>query len=490
MIRARRLGSTIALATLVGVMSSSFAHDLIDIYALSYQHDSVYQQARADYLSAREGYPQARANLLPSLDLSGELRRSKLHQQTGSTQNTSRYTLSLDQRLFHVNDWFALKEADYSVQSAAATLAGSQQELMIRTAEAYFNVLSAQDNLSFATAQRRQLDEQLRQTNERYKVGVVAITDVKEAQSRRDAALAQEIGDKNALADRMEELRALTLKTPGPLSGLRTSIPLIRPQPLNMEAWVETAQMQEFDLKAARLAVKAAKANVHQQQAGHLPTVDLRTFYEGRDEPRARAASSTPFSKGWSVAVQGNLPIFEGFAIQSRAKQASYDHLSSQYRLETARRLAVTNTRNAYRGVLTNISQVQALYQAVESAKIALKATKAGFSVGTKTNVDVLDRIADLFEQRQRYAEARYSYILSSLRLKREAGILSVDDLREVNAWLVTRAPHRLSHRQTHHNPHQAKRVAKKLGKIHRKKASYTLSEKARAAKDKQISAS
>lgn len=417
------------------------AHNLLQVYEMAYHNDPTYKAAETDYLAAREAFPQARANLLPSLTLDGEIARSKRELDEGDTLNTSSYTLTLSQRIFHLNDWFALKGASYSVKRAAAIFAASQQDLMLRVATAYFDILAAQDDLSFALVQKKQLGEQLHQTKERFKVGVVAITDVKEAQSRYDSARATAIGQENELANRQEELRAIIQLEPGVIDRLQETIPLVRPSPQNMAAWVSTAERQDYDLIAARYAVKAAKQNKYEQYAGHMPTVTFTSNFQGRDENFQRAQSATPFAKSWSVALQGSVPIFSGFGVQSRARQASYQHLSAMHNYELAHRTTLNNTRNAYRGILTSISQVHALHEAVQSAETALEATKAGFSVGTKTNVDVLDRISDLFQQRQRYSAARYAYVLNTLQLKREAGILSVPDLEQINRWLI---PHKV----------------------------------------------
>jgi len=204
-----------------------------------------------------------------------------------------------------------------------------------------------------------------------------------------------------------------------------------------MEAWVQTAERQDYDLKAAEYAVKEAEKKKYESYAKHLPTAQVAMHYQGRDEAFQRAQSATPFAKGWEIALQGELPIFEGFGTQSRAKQAGYDYVTAIHNHEAERRNTLNNTRNSYRGVLTSISQVDALKKAVASAKTALEATQAGFTVGTKTNVDVIDRIADLFRQQQLHSAARYSYVLNTLQLKREAGILSSKDLQQINQWLV-----------------------------------------------------
>jgi outer membrane protein len=331
--------------------------------------------------------------------------------------------------VFYYQQWVHYQQASEQVKAAHATYAAAEQDLIVRTIKGYFNVLRAVDTLSFAGAQRKAFDKFLDQTEQRYKAGLIAITDVQIAKAQRDSAYAEEMVAENGVHDAREQLREITGQPVASLVSLRQEIPLESPDPQNPEAWVQTALSHNFQLQALRYQTEATRSHIKLSHAGHLPSVVLSS--------NLARASSTPLEARhtWKVLGLGiSLPLFSGGLIRSQTREAVHLYEQAQKNLETLHRSLERQSRQAYAGVLTQISQSKALQQAVISNQSALEATEAAFNVGTRTIVDVLSAQSNLIQAQQQYANARYAYIMQSLQLKQVAGSLSPEDLFQINA--------------------------------------------------------
>lgn len=421
------------------------AADLLSSFALAERNDPEYRSTLASRDATRELRPQARANLwLPVVQLSAEtiqnwqtIESTLQFGGTGSSSpefNSRQYQLNVRQPVYHYDRWVALKQADLAISQADTEVGAALQALIIRVAERYFDVLAAEDNLEFAAAEKNALQRQLDQARQRFEVGLIAITDVQEAQAGYDLAVALEIQAINALDNAREALREVTGQYQEDVARLGTDMPLIQPDPADIDEWTQTALNQNLSLQAARQAADRAMEEIRLQYSGHLPSLDLVGGY-GSSITGGRFGD-TEIDAG-SIGLQMTLPIYEGGRVSSRTRQAEHLHRESLERLEQARRSAQRQSRDAYLGVISGISQVQALNQAVVSNQSALEATEAGFEVGTRTAVDVVTSQQALSRAQRDFARARYDYVLNLLRLKQAAGTLAPEDVALVNDWLV-----------------------------------------------------
>lgn len=439
--------STLARATAAAVLAllalPAQAVDLAALARLAQERDAELAAARAAYHAAIERRPQAKAALLPEVGFGADASRTWLRDRSGkgsdAAYNNYRYTLSLTQPLFRRDRWIALRQADAEVARAGAELAVAEQDLLLRVAERYFAVLAARADLDFARSEKAAIAHQLAQARRRFEVGLVAVTDVREAEARHDQAVAAEIAAANALDSAVEALAEITGETHRELADAPADLPLARPEPEAMDAWVATAAERNPELEAARRALEAARAEVHRRRAGHLPTLDLVASHAYEDLNFGGIAKVKRLDS--TVALQLQVPIYAGGAVVSATREAAERAAEARQRLELARRRTTRAVRDAYRGVLTAISRVEALRRAVVSAETALEATEAGFEAGTRTIVDVLNAQRDLHRARRDFARARYDYLLNGLRLRRAAGILSPADIAAVSALLRERTP-------------------------------------------------
>lgn len=429
-------------ASLVIVPLPVTAEDLLDVFSLAEKNDPTYLQATAEYRAALEAKPQAISQLLPLVNLSAD---SAVNRQDISTQsnfgasgefdfNSHGYSLSLTQPLFRYDRFISLKQADSSIQQAEAELTLAQQELIVRIAERYFAVLGSIDNLEFAQAEARSLSRQLDQANQRFEVGLSAITDVTEAQAGFDLASARVIQAQNAIDNAYEAMRELTGMYITEFNILGDEVPLVRPDPEAIEDWTKTAMNQNMAINAANFAAETARKEIDVQRAGHYPTLDL-VASKRYDSSGGRFGGADTHTEVLGLEV--NVPLFAGGLVNSQTREAYENYNAAMHSLEQARRSAQRLTREAYLGVISGISQVKALDQAVVSSETALEATEAGFEVGTRTAVDVVATQRTLSDARRNYSQAKYEYILDTLRLKQAAGTLAPDDLQQINNWLT-----------------------------------------------------
>ncbi len=412
--------------------TSSLSADLTSIYSLAERNDPNYQQVISKHRAALESRPQARSQLLPSLDITANTKRNNQDITSSSTFgsdgeidfNSHGYSLNLSQPLFHRDRFIALSQADSEIKESEAKLAKAQQDLIVSVSETYFNVLRSVDNLEFAKIEVESLSRQLEQANQRFEVGLSAITDVQEAQAGHDLAVAQKIQAINGIDNAKEEIRELTGEYIDEFDGLGENITLIKPVPEDISSWADLSIEQNLDISAANFALETARKEIKKQYAGHLPTVDIVASH-GYDSTGGRFGSTRTDRS--SIGLELNVPIFSGGFVSSKTREAYEQYNFAMHYLEKSRRTAQRNTREAYLGVISGISQVNALKQAVISSETALTATEAGFEVGTRTAVDVIGSQRATSKARRDYSNAKYNYILNTLKLKRSAGILSPD---------------------------------------------------------------
>ncbi|MGH8496356.1 MAG: TolC family outer membrane protein [Gammaproteobacteria bacterium] len=434
------------------------AADLGDAYERAVQSDPLLREAEANRLAALEAKPQARALLLPQLNFQASRTETEIegagsffqpggetgfvipfNQQEDSTDTV--FNLQLQQTLFRWDQWVALRQADSTVAQAEANYLAAQQDVITRVAQRYFDVLAARDTLESEEVAKQAIARQLEQAEKRFEVGLIAITDVQEAQAAYDQAVAAEIAASRNLATARELLREITGEYFADLAAPGDEMPLEPPVPASEEEWVAIAMDQNLNLISSRLGADIAREQIKLQRAQHYPTLDLVASRNEFDSEAdlivdGQAGPSEDDFTTDTIALQLNFPIFSGGLTTSRVREAVYLHRAAKEQLERVARETERLARDSYLGVLTGISRVEALGQAVESSRTALEATEAGFEVGTRTTVDVLDARRNLLAAQTNYARSRYDYVLNMLQLKRAAGTLTAEDISQVNGWL------------------------------------------------------
>jgi len=429
------------LVATLGVMlvpANLYAADLLSLYQQARQSDPQIRAARASREAGQEARPQALSQLLPNLSLSGDVSYSDrdIHSPptfAGRGDFTSNsLALNVVQPLFRKDRLVALEQADEQIKQADANLETAQQELILRVAQAYFGVLSAKDNLTFAETEKKAIARQLEQAQERFDVGLVAITDVHEAQARFDQSRANEISAQNEVNNAMEALREIVSEADYDLDRLKDDVPLLAPEPQDIQQWADTALQNNPRILSARLASNIARQDIDSKYAGHYPSLDLVGSYS-RSRVEEDFGNDVDLA---SVGVQLTLPIYAGGGVSSATRQARFQYEAAQETLEAERRAVGRQVRDAYRGIETSISRVYALEATELSARSALEATEAGFEAGTRTLVDVLNSQRDLYRAKRDYAQSRYDYVLNTLLLLQSAGTLNEEDVVRVNTWL------------------------------------------------------
>ena len=419
-----------------------FAADLIDIYRDALSQDPVYNSARYAYDAGKEALPQARAGVLPSIGFSASVNRNNRETEGFDKldYNGHSYTLSLSQPLFRMQNWIALDQAGLQVKQSEAVFADASQGLIVRTAQAYFDVLLAQDNVSLSGAQKTAISEQLAQAKRNFEVGTATITDTYEAQAKYDLAVAKEISDLNDQEIKKQALQQLIGKMPASLAPLRDNPGLALPQPSEMEQWVKAAEEASPVIAQLRLAYEIATKEVSRNRSGHLPTLDLTGSYTNGNTPLTTASGSLGSlvdNKSSVIGLTLSIPLYQGGGTQSRIRQSLSNKDRAEQDLENTKRTVSQSVRQSYLGVTNGVAQVKALEAALVSNKSSLDATVLGKEVGVRTNVDVLNAQQQLFQAQRDLQQARYTTILSQLRLKSAAGRLKEEDLAEVNRLLA-----------------------------------------------------
>lgn len=420
----------------------STAEDLLQVYAMALKSDPQLLAEAASKRAVSELDDQARANFLPQVGLSADT--GKINQDISADvlsddleYNSHGYSLSITQPVFHKENFVQQTQADIAIESADASYLAKEQELIIRVAEDYFDLLGRQDDLSFLIAEREAIALQLEQTIQRFDVGMVTITDVAESRAAHDLADAEVINAENEVANSKERLRETSGAYIDELASLKEESPLVTPDPEDINQWTTVALSQNPNLVVAHKNVENARQDIELQKSGHYPSLDLvgQKDYSSQSNTSLNGSRKTHQD---SISLQFNLPLYEGGSINSRSREATHRLDQAMQNEEEQRRAVKRQTRESYNSVLSGISRVKALKQAVISSEKALESTEAGYEVGNRTTVEVLNVRRSLFGAHRDYAQARYDYIVDILRLKQAAGTVSTDDLNRINQWLGT----------------------------------------------------
>jgi outer membrane protein len=459
---ARILWSCLLATLLTGALAHAQATDFINIYQRALQNDPLLREAEANRLAAREARPQALSALLPQVTLTGQVSNTEsdgvsvFFTGTGDIATTetrldadgSGYVARLEQSIFRWENWAAWQQAGKQVAQAEAQYLAAQQNLVLRVTQRFFGVLAAQNDLEAQQSALDAISRQLEQANKRFEVGLIAITDVQEAQAAYDAGVAAVIAAKRALATSEELLREITGDSvpASALSRPGESMPLQPPQPASEERWIAAAMEQNPGLIASRLAAEIARDDIRIARGGHAPFVSLTATRTDTTSDGTRTTASGAFpadsdSVVDEIALQVTVPIYSGGRTSSRVRQTVYLHRAAKERLERIARETERSTRDAYLGVMSEISRVQALGQSLESSRTALQAIEAGYEVGTRTAVDVLDARRALAQAETTYARSRYDYLLNLIQLKLAAGNLAMADVEQINQLLQPPPP-------------------------------------------------
>ena len=437
----------IALLSLALSGAPAFAADLLQVYRDAVAYDAQFASAKAAWEAGQEKLPQGRAGLLPVISATAsttwndvDYNRRMLNTPPIDAQyNTNGYTLTLTQPIFRWQNIEQYGQSKLQVVAADAQFAQARQDLVLRVAQAYFDVLLAQDSLGLAQAQKKAIGEQLEAAKRNFEVGTATITDTHEAQARFDLVTAQELAAQNDLEIKRQARRQVIGKVPESLAVLRAQVQLQRPQPDDMGKWVEAAESGSPLVAAQQAALEIADKEINKQRAGHLPTLDL-VATRGRSSATGGLAAgvSLPGSDTHSntIGLQLTLPIFAGGAVMSKDREAVALREKARADLDNTRRAAALGARQAYLGVTSGMAQVRAYEQALVSSQSALDSNKLGYEVGVRINIDVLNAQQQLFATRRDLAKARYDTLVAQLRLKAAAGSLGEDDVQAINALL------------------------------------------------------
>ncbi len=420
------------------------AADLLDIYRAALASDPVYSAARASWSAAQEKLPQSRAGLLPQASLSASTQhndrdlnfRDSTQPGSRSQFNSNSASVSITQPIYRQQNFAAYEQGKIQVVLADAQLAAAGQDLILRVAQAYFDVLLARDSVAFAESQKTAIGQQLEQAKRNFEVGNATITDTHEAQARYDLVTAQEIAARNDLEVRNRALEQLIGRAAPALALLGKRFTLQPPDPSSMESWVEQARSLSLQVRIALENLNFSTLDVRRNRGAHHPTLDAyATVSESSSGSGTQGGAGTETSSK-VVGLQLAIPLYQGGAISSRVREAIANEDRARQDLENARRSAELAARQGYLGVTSGIAQVRALEAALVSNQSSLDSTRLGQEVGVRTQVDVLNAQQQLFSARRDLAQARYNYILSLLRLKAAAGQLGETDLERVNSWL------------------------------------------------------
>lgn len=429
----------IGLTAMVTSYSSS-AENLVDVYQQAQANDPVVLKAHAQFMASKENIIQARSVLLPQLYAFGqfELTEQEVNDIKSEDNETKTIGASLSMELYHHASWLKLGTAKKIAHQSDIAFQVAQQELIVRVTKAYFDVLSAKDDLEFAKAEKKAIARQLDQTKQRFKVGLTAITDVHEAQAQFDNTVTAEIRAENSVFNAEEALREITNIYPRNLDVLNTKrFSASRPTPDSANDWQQTAEAKNLSLISQKISVDISKDSINTARAGHYPTIDLKGRYSKSDIDDQLMPSPTVDFNSQSIGIEINVPLYTGGAITSSVRQAQSNYVAASQDLSKTHRNVVRSTRNAYNTVIAAVSAIKSLEQSVISAESALRATEAGMDVGIRTIVDVLDSTRNLYNAKRNLSSTRYSYIQAILSLKQAAGTITEQDLVDVNNGLL-----------------------------------------------------
>lgn len=422
------------------------AEDLIEVFEKALQNDPIVKQAEAKQSSAGEKREQGLARFFPVISATGASAREWRHSKIPSLTNlfpasqeywNSSFSLNFSQPLFHWDHWVQLSQSDNQIAQAEADYQAELQNLMVRTTEAYFNILSAQDNLNFTVSEKEAISKQLEQAKARFDAGVIPITDVYEAQAAFDQTAANEIEAINNLDNQKEALKEIIGETEGQLNLLGETLPLKKPEPQDISKWSDNAEINNLSIISAFNQMEIARKNIDMQRNGHMPKLDLVGTYGVTENGSAFG----PRGDTQNIGVQLNVPLFEGGAVNSRTRQASFEYQAAKENLTAVKRSVKKDVHNTYRNVMTNMGRIDALKTTVSSTASALEASEAGFEVGIRTMVDVLVEQRNVYRAKRDLSRARYDYLINTIKLKQTTSSLTQTDLESINSLLMTSVP-------------------------------------------------
>lgn len=428
---------------LAGAFLSLNAHaiDLLQVYREALANDAPYASARAQLAAGQEKSTQGRSGLLPTVGVGGSYNRTDLESSSAGVTssrdfNSHGYTVSLSQPLFRLANWEQYQQGKLSVAVSQAQFAQAQQDLIVRVAQAYFDVLASQDALASVQAQKTAITEQLASAKRNFEVGTATITDTHEAQARFDLVVAQEFAAQNDLEIKRTALQQIIGKPASQLAALRPGVKLNPPEPASVNTWVQSAEQQNYGVVGQQFALEIAQREIKRNRAGHYPTVDLVASRNHNNQTGSALSPAGSTSDTNTVGVQWSIPLFAGFAVDSRVRESIALEDKARSDLENARRVAAQGARQAFLGVNAGLAQVRALEAAEISSQSALESNRLGYQVGVRINIDVLNAQQQLYSTRRDLSKARYDTIVNGLRLKSAAGTLKEEDLAQINALL------------------------------------------------------
>lgn len=434
--KVRRFGVAIACSCLL--VSTAGAKDLVEVYEMALVSDPVLKTVRAQRNASQENVPIAKSLLLPNLSMGATVDRRYEDIDSDLVSNSQSFNegnaaVQVTQALYDRASWYGVDQAENVSKSADENYRAAELDLMIRTANAYFDVLTAQEVVIYRKAEIAAIKRQLDQAKQRFEVGLIAITSVYEAQASYDGARADLVSAENNLDNANQALAEIVGKELKDLAQLQEELPLEPPEPQDIEYWAKLAQETNPSILSDQQAAEATKQGIEIARSGHYPILDAygnASYYKNNSNINQRTDVA-------EIGVQMVLPIYSGGGVTASTRQASYDYQASLEQLDTTRRLVDTAVRDAFRAVESDILRVQALKATVKSGVSSVAATEAGYEVGTRTIIDVLNQQRALYLNKSEYAAARYNYIRSNLSLKQAAGTLSLDDIKHYNRLLV-----------------------------------------------------
>ena len=443
----RCVSAAFAGVVVLGTSLSAHSADLLSIFKDALGNDAVYASARASLVAGREALPQGFAGLLPTIGATANTVRNEVDvtSRTPSAAfvpgsrvfNTNGFSITLTQPLFRWSNWQTYEQSKLAVMQSEAVFAQAGQDLAVRVAQAYFDVLTAQDTLLVARAKKTAISEQLAQAKRNFEVGTSTIVDTNEAQSRYDLVIAEELAAQNDVEVKRTAVLQIVGKAPTDLSTLRAEVALPAPQPAQMDRWVEAAEGGNYAVKAQEAGAEVAKRAIEVQRAGHFPTLDLTAAHNRNSQSGSATNNIGSDINSTTLGFQLAVPIYAGGAVNSRVRQAIANHEKARFDVENQIRTAAQNARQFYLGVTNGLAQVRALEAALISSKTSLDSNKLGYEVGVRINIDVLNAQQQLFTTQRDLYKSRYDTIVNGFRLKAAAGSLTEDDVAAVNALLT-----------------------------------------------------
>ena len=422
------------------------AQSLLEVFRDARTYDAQYASARYALQAGIEKLPQGRALILPTLNLSANTLGSRFDANSHNEAiipsfrrdfSQSGLTLTFTQPVFRPQNWLQYEQGELQVRQAEAVFGQAAQDLILRVAQAYFDVLAAQDTLALVRAQKAAISEQLAQAKRNFEVGTATITDTHEAQARYDLTVAQEIQAQNDVDTKIRALQQFTGKEYSSLRQLRPDVKLSPPNPSNMQTWVDIAERSSYPVQIQEAGTRIADLEAKRNRAAHLPTVDLVASQFMQTQSGSAVAGVGSELTQSTISLQLAVPLYAGGALTSREREAAANYEKSRQDLENARRGSALSTRQFFLLVANGIAAVAALEQALVSSQSALDSNKLGYEVGVRINIDVLNAQQQLFSTRRDLAVARYNTITNHLRLKSASGSLAESDLEEVNRALA-----------------------------------------------------